>query len=430
MSVRTGTPTAALANRRRFSFWAIAFAFLILLAFSTAPSPLYVLYAQRDHFSSFMITLIYGAYALGVVASLFLIGHLSDVYGRRPHLLAAVALAATAALVFILAPGLGGLFAARILTGISVGLTVPTATAYLTEMHAERHGHRHGVRPQLTSTVVNLGGLSLGALIAGSLAQYEPHRLTTTYLVLLVLLLAATVAITLSLETRQRRRPAPPYRPQRASAPERARPEFFAALTGVFLAYAAPAVFVGLAGTFLATAVHDTSLATAGLTIFILFAVGVTLLMATTAWPAGRLLVGGVSLDIVGLTLLVISAWLPTPSLALFLIAGGCVGAGASALFKGTLGTVISISAPDKLGESLTGFFLSGYFGLSLPAIAVGIALQFISLKDTLLAFAIIVSLGILSALRPLLGSQRAAPSAEAGVVAGTSPAADPSAVR
>jgi Major Facilitator Superfamily len=364
ISVAAGTT----ATRRRFSFWAIAFAFLILLAFSTAPSPLYVLYAQRDHFSSFTITLIYGAYPLGVVASLFLVGHLSAVYGRRPHLLAAVALAATAALLFILAPGLGGLFAARILTGISIGLTVPTATAYLTELHAGRDTGRLSARPQLTATICNLGGLSLGALIA--------------------------------------------------------------ALTGVFLAYAAPAVFVGLAGTFLATAVHDSSLATAGLAIFILFAVGVTLLTVTTAWPARRLLICGVALDILGLMLLVISAWLPTPSLALFLVAGGFVGAGASALFKGTLGTVISISTPDTLGESLTGFFLSGYFGLSIPAIAVGIALQFISLRDTLLAFAIIVSLGIMSALRRLLGAQRTAPSAGADPVAGTSRAAAGRAIR
>ena len=109
---------------------------------------------------------------------------------------------------------------------------------------------------------------------------------------------------------------------------------------------------------------------------------------------------------------------------------GGFVGAGASALFKGTLGTVISISTPDTLGESLTGFFLSGYFGLSLPAIAVGVALQFISLKATLLAFAIIVSLGIVSALRRLLRAQRPAPSARGGAFSGRSRAADRHPVR
>ncbi len=44
---------------------------------------------------------------------------------------------------------------------------------------------------------------------------------------------------------------------QRASVPKDARPQFLAALIGVFLAYSGPAVFIGLAGTFLATAVHD-----------------------------------------------------------------------------------------------------------------------------------------------------------------------------
>lgn len=54
------------------------------------PSPLYGLYAEQDGFSSLTITLIYAAYALGVVASLVLAGHLSDVHGRRPVLSNAV----------------------------------------------------------------------------------------------------------------------------------------------------------------------------------------------------------------------------------------------------------------------------------------------------------------------------------------------------
>jgi hypothetical protein len=70
---------ASSPARHRFGFWAVAYAFLAVLSFSTAPSPLYVLYAHRDHFSSLMITLIYAAYAAGVAGSLLLASHLSDV---------------------------------------------------------------------------------------------------------------------------------------------------------------------------------------------------------------------------------------------------------------------------------------------------------------------------------------------------------------
>ena len=45
---------------RRGSFWAIAFAFLSLTALSTAPSPLYRLYADHDRFSSFTVTVLLG----------------------------------------------------------------------------------------------------------------------------------------------------------------------------------------------------------------------------------------------------------------------------------------------------------------------------------------------------------------------------------
>ena len=40
-------------------FWAIAGAFFVSIAFSTAPSSLYGLYEQQEHLSSLTITLVY-----------------------------------------------------------------------------------------------------------------------------------------------------------------------------------------------------------------------------------------------------------------------------------------------------------------------------------------------------------------------------------
>ena len=67
----------------RFGFWAVAFSFTALMAFTTVPTPLWSLFARRDGFSSLTITVAFAVYAVAVAISLVLAGHLSDVYGRR-----------------------------------------------------------------------------------------------------------------------------------------------------------------------------------------------------------------------------------------------------------------------------------------------------------------------------------------------------------
>lgn len=394
---------APSARRYGLGLWAAAYLFLVQMAFSTAPSPLYVLYARRDRFSSLMITLIYAAYAIGVLASLLLISHRSDVHGRRPHLLAALALALLSAVVFLAWPTLAGLLIARVLFGVAAGLTMATVSAYISELFRSRYPHGSPSRAQLIVAAANLGGLALGAGMAGLLAQYVPHPLTVPYLVLVAMLLLAAIGVLLAPETRPRTRPVPAYHPQRVSVPDGARPQFLAALTGIFFGFATPAVFIGLAGTFLATVVHQRSLALAGAAIFIVFSVGVALASATSAWAPHRRLAAGLALAITGLALIVIAAWLPTPSLALFLIGGGFIGGASAALFKGTLATVVAISPHEKLGETLASYYVSAYIGLSIPAIGVGIALQFLTPATTLLAFAIAVTIGLLAASRTLL---------------------------
>jgi hypothetical protein len=204
------------------------------------------------------------------------------------------------------------------------------------------------------------------------------------------------------------------------SAPDGARPAFAAALAGIFFGFAGPAVFVGLAGTFLAKLVHDRSLAMAGVSIFVVFTVGIALAVATSRWPARRLLAAGVIFEVAGLALLVVAAWLPAPSLAVFIAGGAALGGAAATLLKGTLGILVAISPTGKLGETLAGYFVSGYIGLSVPVIGVGIALRSISPRDTLLAFAIAVAAGVVAASPILLTARRpaAAPSPQAAAPA------------
>jgi MFS family permease len=391
-------------RHHQLGFWAVASAFLVVMAFSTLPSPLYGLYQQRDGFSSFTITIIYGAYAIGVIAALLLAGHVSDWHGRRRVLLPAIATSIVSAAIFLLWRDLPGLILARIVNGLSVGVVAATATAWLAELHAAGRPGAPPQRAQLIATAVNIGGLGIGPLVSGFIAQWAGgDPLAVPYVVFLVALVVALAIVALAPETRDRPDPMPAYRIQRVSVPQDARGAFLAAAAGAFIAFGALGLFTGLAATFLVGTLHHTSHALAGVTVFVLFAAGVMLQVGLAAASPRRILAIGGAAMIAGLALTALAVWLPTPSLALFLAGGALTGAGAGTVFKGTVGTVISITPPATRAEALAGLFLAGYVGLSLPVVGAGIALQFASPRDTLLGFAIVEVVAILAAAPRLL---------------------------
>jgi predicted MFS family arabinose efflux permease len=260
------------------------------------------------------------------------------------------------------------------------------------------------------ATIANIGGLGLGALIAGLLARYVAHPLTLSFVVFLAALVVAVVLVTLAPEGHAAVHPRPRYHPQRLRAPSNGRQQFIAATTGAFMSFAIFGLFAGLAGAFLAGPLHHPSPALTGLTIFLTFGTGVLVQSVTTSWPAHRLVAAGIAPMIVGLGVLVASAWTSPPSLALFLVAGVLIGAGSGAIFRGSLTVVISTSGPDDRAGALATFFTAGYVGVSLPVVGAGVALQHLSFRVTLLIFGLAVGLGILAAAPILV---RPAPTGE-----------------
>src|SRR6202043_1324663 len=65
-------PLAPPAQERRRSsgFWTVTYAFLVVMAFATLPSPLYGLYRVRDHLSAITITVVFAIWAAGTIAAL------------------------------------------------------------------------------------------------------------------------------------------------------------------------------------------------------------------------------------------------------------------------------------------------------------------------------------------------------------------------
>jgi Sugar (and other) transporter len=390
-------PAAAAAGRYRAGFWAVAFAFLIVMAAATLPSPLYGLYRERDNLSAFTVTVIYAIYAAGTIATLLSARFIAARIGRRGMMLGSVATMMAAAGLMAAWKALPGLLVGRFITGVAVGLAAGTAITYLIELRLRENPKASVIPARNIGTGVNVGALGIGPLVAGFLAQWVKHPLTVPYLLWVGLGAIALIGLVGAPETGTPA-PATPAK-QPASSSSRSVRLLVPASAATLAAFAANGLFAGLSGLFLAITFHHPSHALSGATLFLVFAAGVASQLATSHLPASRVFVLGTISMVVGLALLVISVRLSTPSLALFLISGTLIGAGAGALFKGTTGLVLDATAPENRLAMTSDLLIALFVGLSIPVIGAGVALdQGATPPDTVLGFAIVVGLGVASA--------------------------------
>ena len=84
------------------------------------------------------LTMIFGVYALVLLAALLTVGGLSDFVGRKPVLLISLALMVVSMLVFARASGVAWLYAARILQGIAAGSSLGAVSAALIDYASPR----------------------------------------------------------------------------------------------------------------------------------------------------------------------------------------------------------------------------------------------------------------------------------------------------
>jgi hypothetical protein len=397
------TAPAALARRHGSGFWSVAFAFLIVSAFATLPSPLYGLYRARDDLSAFAVTVVYAIFAGGTIAALLRVDSIAARIGRRGVMLAAVVTMMAAAALLAAWKDLPGLLAGRLLTGVSVGLAAGTAIPYLIELGVRKDPNAPVARARTIGTSVNVGSLGIGPLVAGCLAQWARQPLTLSYLLWIALGAIALVGLAAAPETGARGPQATTKRQSTGSPPSARIPIPAAAAT--LAAFAANGLFAGLSGLFLATTLHRPSHALAGATLFLVFAAGVISQLATARLQASRVFALGTISMLVGLALLVTAVRLSTPSLALFLIGGTLIGAGAGAVFKGTTGLVLEAAAPENRVALTSELLIALFVGLSIPVIGAGVALdQGATAPDTVLGFAIIVGLAVAASGWALLG--------------------------
>lgn len=393
------TPTARSAHtavrprvRQSAGFWFVAGAFLTLMAFGTVPTPLWPIYQQRDHFGATTVTVAFAVLVVGAAAGFLLLGHLSDRLGRRRIIVPALLVAVLAAAVLAIWPTLPGLIAGRILSGVAIGLMASTATAYLNDLFHEAHPDRPGSAvPTVVATAANLGGLAVGPLAGGVLAEWAPAPLRTGYIVfagLMALFLLVVLASPETVDTELAGRD----RPVRFALQPGRRTTFGAAAAVGAFAFAVMGLFSSLGAIIVRGELGITSYFVAGLAPFTAFAASAVAQLALARWTDRSVLAIGTTLFPIGLALTAASLY--HPALWLALVAAALAGAGAGLLIKGGVAETVRAAVPASRAGVLATFFVIAYIGMGLPVVAFSVIVRYAGPRPSMIGFAAVLSVG------------------------------------
>ena len=268
--------------RRTASFWLLATILGALLFASSVPSPLYVVYQAEWGFSAITLTSVFAVYALALLGALLVVGSISDHVGRRPTLLAALAVEMAAMLAFAGADGVGWLFAARTLQGAATGMAMGALSAALLDLQPRSKPWLGA----LAAAVAPLTGLALGALAAGLLVDYGPDPTRLVFWILLGTFALAALALLAVPETvrpdglwRTALRP-------RVAVPRRMRAAFVAAIPSLAAIWALGGLILSLGASLTAGVLGDSSHVAGGLPIFVMAGVSAVASVRLRQTPA------------------------------------------------------------------------------------------------------------------------------------------------
>jgi len=382
---------------RNTGFVLVAYAFLVTMIGTTLPTPLYPLFEERYSFGELTVTVVFAVYAFGVIAGLLVFGNLSDEIGRKPVLLLGLAFSALSALLFLFAGSLAPIYAGRVVSGFSAGIFTGTATAMLVDLAP---GGRRRMA-SFVAVVVNLGGLGLGTLLAGLIADYARSPLRTPFVVDLVLLVPAVIGMLVTPETVERT--AFRFRLQRLRVPAEVRTVFIRGATAGFGSFAVAGVFSSVAPVFLATILGRTSHALAGGLVFILFSASIVGQLLVSRLSDRRALISGCALLVGGAGLLALA--LGIESLAALIASASVAGLGQGLVIGAALAAINQRAPVEHRAETASSFFVVMYVGLSVPVIGVGVAADVWSLRGAGIAFSFAVAALVLTVLASLARS-------------------------
>jgi predicted MFS family arabinose efflux permease len=333
------------------------------LASSSVPTPLYALYAARWSFSPLATTVVFGAYALAVLASLLTFGKLSDHVGRRPVILTALVLEAVAMVQFAAAGGLGTLLGARIVQGIATGALLAAAGAAMLDLDRRRGALANSSAPG--------AGTAGGALISALAVQYLPAPTHLIYLVLLGVFAAQAAGVLGMAETAPPRPGALRSLVPDVRLPRAVRAQVAIAAPVLFAVWALAGFYGSLGPALAAIVLHSSSVVYGGLSLFILAGMASVSALVFNRATARTVLYLGIAALIAGIAVTLAAA--STDSAAGFFTGTAIAGVGFGSGFQGSIRLVVpAVGEQDRAGV-LSLLYVVVYLGLGVPAVIGGV---------------------------------------------------------
>ena len=344
---------------------------ITMSASGAAPTPLYHQYQEHFLLTPFMITIIFATYVLCLLFALLTVGSLSDYVGRRPSILAALALNVAAMIVFMTAGSAAALIGARAIQGFATGLALTTLAATILDTDNER-------APLLNSITVFVG-LSVGTLGAGALVTFAPAPDQLVFAVLLLLSLVEALILWFMPETATTKPGALgsllPHVPKVARAT-------FAAVSPVNIAaWALGGFYFSLMPSVVRAATGTELPILGGLVVASLTFTAAVAVVALRKLSAENMFVLGIVTLTTGVMLTLVGV--ESQNVGIMLFGTVVSGVGFGTVYSGTLRSLLPYALPGKRAGLLAAFFVEGYLSFSLPALAAGFLAPVIGLTRT-----------------------------------------------
>ena len=376
----------------RSSLMFLAITLLTFLAASSAPTPLYHLYQEGLHFSAGMLTLIFGVYALSLLAALLTVGSLSDHLGRKPVIFAALVLNMLAMLLFINEGSVAWLIAARTVQGFATGMATAVLGAALLDTDRQQG--------PLVNSVAPLLGMACGAMGSSLLVEFAPLPTQLIYWTLLALMLVQALYVWRLPETVDRIPGAVSSLRPTLHVPPQARRALWLSLPVDVAVWAMGGFYLSLAPSLVRAATGSTSNLIGGGLVAVLTLSGALVIFTLRNRPASKVLRLGAALLAVGVALILTAVH--SASLPLFFIATLIAGSGFGAGFLGALRSVVPLALPHERAGLMSAFYVLSYLAFCLPSLLAGNLIRsfgLIATTDGYGAVLILLALGALVAL-------------------------------
>jgi MFS family permease len=376
----TSTPARGAAGFR------IALAGMaVMMAGASAPSPFYPNLQQEIGFSAAMLTAIFAVYTVALLASLLVTGSLSDHIGRRPVISGGFALLAVSLVLFWQATSVSGLMLARVLQGVAAGTLLSAVSAAVVDLEPK---HRPG-SAAVWNSVVPMGGLAVGALVAGLMMDLTDMAEADVFGALTGAYIVLAAVIWFIPETAPRHEGVWSSLRPRIGVPQSARKAFWRSAPAVIAGWATGGLYLALGAPIVGVVFGAEDHLTQAIVIVLLCGAGGLACYVARGYSSRQVTLYGTSALAIGTaaTLFAI-AW---PSLPAYLVALTLAGTGFGTCFYGVLRSIVPEVKPGERGELFAALFTLSYLAFGVPTVLAGVAVGIFGLTQTTIGYGAVI---------------------------------------